>query len=173
MFSCPPFIASSSVLPSGQLVHFSFSLAQVHLQDLHWATSSGRLHRTLSQYILQINSMCYRREGLILIRLVDCRNVRAEKALLFIKSSNSFPFNSSFPNHLLSAQGYLSPTQMLSKARFHDPAREGYCSNNWVLLVSLLWPGGCVLFLLSLLLIPCGLYERNIRWLLYKAESSQ
>lgn len=59
------FFASSSLLPSGQLVHFSFSLAQVHLQDLHWATSSGKLHWTLSQYILQINSMCYRREGLI------------------------------------------------------------------------------------------------------------
>ena len=62
---------------------------------------------------------------------------------------------------------------MLSEARFHDLAREGYCSNNWVLLVSLLWAGGCVLFLLSLLLITCGLYERNIKRLLYKAESNQ
>ena len=62
---------------------------------------------------------------------------------------------------------------MLSKARFHDLAREGYCSNNWVLLVSLLWAGGCVLFLLSLLLITCGLYERNIKRLIYNAESSQ
>ena len=62
---------------------------------------------------------------------------------------------------------------MLSKARFHDPAREGYCSNNWVLLVNLLWAGGCVLFLLSLLLITCGLYERNIKRLIYNAESSQ
>ena len=52
---------------------------------------------------------------------------------------------------------------MLSKAGFHNPAREGYCSNTWVLLVSLLWAGGCVLFLLSLLLITCGLYERNIK----------
>lgn len=52
----------------------------------HRAGSIGLCHSTYCKLI----PCATEGRGLILIRLVDSRNVRAEKALLFIKSSNSF-----------------------------------------------------------------------------------
>lgn len=92
MFSCLPFCKfSAAKWPANTF--FSFSLAQVHLQDLHWswATLLGRLHQSLPQYVLQINSMCCVWGGdsyaQMTCRILECSSW---EPLLFIKSNNYF-----------------------------------------------------------------------------------